>query len=312
MRACDRLSLPLAFAAGLALSTGSLQAQQIEHEIRSQVLRFVEAVNNGDASDLADLYVRDSTVGSLGDGQITKRWADVGDLLEAVFAEPGLIRMTVDSVTVASLGDRAAIAFFRYFWEYRTDPPTSVTGAMTLVFVRSDGGWKVAHDHTSTLPVGNLGTEALRYSGPPNPVRSTSPCTISRIVDGDTIECQGVGRIRLIGMDTPEMSQEPYGAQATQVLANLISNSLEVELELDVEERDRYGRLLAYLWADGQMLNWILVRSGWAVVLTYPPNVQYVDWFTQGQGLAREEGAGLWGSGGFDCLPIDRRRGRCE
>jgi micrococcal nuclease len=79
-----------------------------------------------------------------------------------------------------------------------------------------------------------------------------------------------------------------------------------------VEARDQYGRVLAYLWGDGQMLNWMLVRAGYAVVLTYPPNVQYVDWFTAAQEEARQESAGLWAVGGFVCLPIDRRRGRCE
>lgn len=307
-----RRHLRAVVAAGLVLSTASLHAQDLEHEIRSEVLRFVETVNGGSAAELADLYVRDATVGSLGDGRITRGWANVRDLLAAVLAEPGLVRMSVESVTVAPLGDKAALAFFRYVWDYGTEQPTSVTGAMTLVFVRSGDGWKVAHDHTSTLPAGRAGAGVLPYSGPSTPVRATSPCILTRIVDGDTIECQGVGRIRLIGMDTPEMSQEPYGAQATQALIGLLPSSGEVELELDVEQRDRYGRLLAYVWADGRMLNWVLVRSGWAVVLTYPPNVQYVDWFTQAQELAREEGAGLWATGGFECLPRDRRRGRCE
>jgi endonuclease YncB( thermonuclease family) len=56
----------------------------------------------------------------------------------------------------------------------------------------------------------------------------------------------------------------------------------------------------------------VLVRQGRAVVLTYPPNVQYVDWFTQAPAQAREDGLGLWSVGGFDCLPIDGRRGRCD
>jgi micrococcal nuclease len=99
---------------------------------------------------------------------------------------------------------------------------------------------------------------------------------------------------------------------ATQAVRALLKDATTVALERDVEVRDRYERMLAYVWADGQMVNWVLVRQGWAVILTYPPNVQYVDWFTEAQRRAREEGAGLWGIGGFDCLPRDRRRGRCE
>jgi micrococcal nuclease len=152
-------------------------------------------------------------------------------------------------------------------------------------------------------------------SGPPawprGPTGETAHCVVTRIIDGDTIECRNVGRVRLIGMDTPELSQQPYGGQAKEALRVMLVGRAEVALELDVERRDSYDRLLAYVWVDSLMANWALVRQGWAVVLTYPPNVRYVDWFYAAQLESREEGAGLWNSGGFDCLPRDRRRGRC-
>ncbi len=148
-------------------------------------------------------------------------------------------------------------------------------------------------------------------SGPPAPVRATRPCVVTRIVDGDTIECRGVGRIRLIGMDTPELDQPPFGRQAARALAAIVPLRSEIQVERDVEARDRYGRVLAYLWRDGRMVNWLMVRQGWAVLLTWPPNVQYVEWFTAAQSRAREERLGLWASGGFECLPVERRRGRC-
>ncbi len=115
----------------------------------------------------------------------------------------------------------------------------------------------------------------------------------------------------MIGIDTPELRQQPYGGQAKEALRVMLVGRAEVALELDVERRDSYDRLLAYVWVDSLMANWALVRQGWAVVLTYPPNVRYVDWFYAAQLESREEGAGLWNSGGFDCLPRDRRRGRC-
>ncbi len=153
----------------------------------------------------------------------------------------------------------------------------------------------------------------LRHdSGPPAPIRETRRCVVDRIVDGDTIECDTVGRVRLIGIDTPELSQEPYGRLAKEALAALAPAGSIVELEPDVEERDRGGRLLAYVWADGVLVNWLLVRQGWALVLTYAPNVQFVDWFTAAQRDAREEQLGLWAVGGFDCPPVDHRRGRCN
>jgi micrococcal nuclease len=303
-----RLCLTLA----ILLSGNVVQAcsQDLEQQIRSEVLLIVEKINQSDATALADMYLREPTVGSLGDGRITKGWTDVADLLSLVFAQSSLIRMTVDSVTVTPLGEDAAVAYFRYYWDYETAQTPTTVGAMTLVFVRSGGEWKVAHDHTSSLPPKSAAT--LSYLGPQSPARSTFKCTVSRIVDGDTIECAEVGRVRLIGMDTPELSQEPYGSQATRVLTDLIAASSEIRLELDVERRDRYGRLLAYVWGDGRMLNWLLVRAGYAVPLTYPPNVQYVDSFAAAQQAARQERVGMWAVNGFACLPIDRRRGRCE
>jgi micrococcal nuclease len=182
---------------------------------------------------------------------------------------------------------------------------TAVT--LTLLLLVSASAIPAQTDVIPTLP-----TEALIDSGPPEPIRETSGCTIQRIIDGDTIECAEVGRVRLIGMDTPELSQEPYGTLATEALAALAPVGSRVELERDVELRDQYGRTLAYVWADGLQVNWALVRQGWAVLLTYPPNVQYVDWYTEAQRRAREDGVGLWSLGGFDCPPVDRRRGRCD
>lgn len=146
---------------------------------------------------------------------------------------------------------------------------------------------------------------------PRQPIRQTVACEITRIVDGDTIECRDLGRVRLIGIDTPELSQEPFGGMAQAALSNLLDSTMVVHLEPDVEARDHYGRLLADVWVDSTMINWALIRRGWAVLLTYPPNVQYVDALAEAQRLAREEDIGLWEVGGFECLPRDRRRGRC-
>jgi micrococcal nuclease len=117
--------------------------------------------------------------------------------------------------------------------------------------------------------------------------------------------------VRLIGIDTPELSQSPFGAQATAAIAQLVPVGSTVQLEPDVELRDPYNRLLSYVWTDAGMVNWRMMRDGWAVTLTYPPNVQYVEAFAAAQQLARDEGLGLWSTGGFDCRPADHRRGVC-
>ena len=103
------------------------------------------------------------------------------------------------------------------------------------------------------------------------------PCTVTKVTDGDSIVCGQLGRVRLLGIDAPELSQKPFGKQSQRALAAMIPVGTTVQLEQDVQSRDRNGRLLAYVWRNGRMVNWEMVRAGWVVTLTYAPNVQYVD-----------------------------------
>ncbi|MEW5915618.1 MAG: thermonuclease family protein [Gemmatimonadota bacterium] len=148
-------------------------------------------------------------------------------------------------------------------------------------------------------------------SGPRSAIRTPAPCVLLRVVDGDTIRCVSSGLVRLIGIDSPEANQPPFGAHATAALRARLTAGDTVQLEPDVEPRDRYGRTLAYVWHRGVMLNWLMLRLGWAVVLTYPPNVQYTDDFVSAQEQARVDNRGLWRVDGFRCLPVDRRRRKC-
>lgn len=111
--------------------------------------------------------------------------------------------------------------------------------------------------------------------------------TVTRVVDGDTIvvDIDGTAEtVRLIGVDTPE-SVHPDADKNTEagVAASDYTKAAlegkEVELELDVQERDKYGRLLAYVYLDGVMYNKTLLEEGVADIATYPPNVKYVDDF---------------------------------
>ncbi|MBI4587881.1 MAG: thermonuclease family protein [Candidatus Rokubacteria bacterium] len=125
--------------------------------------------------------------------------------------------------------------------------------------------------------------------------------TVVRVVDGDTIHVRieaRVEKIRYIGVNTPELhhptrGEEPGGREAWEVNQQLAAGK-RVRLELDVQERDRYGRLLAYVWVDGMMVNAELVRRGYAQVMTVPPNVRYQDLFLKLQREARQAGRGLW------------------
>ena len=125
--------------------------------------------------------------------------------------------------------------------------------------------------------------------------------TVVRIVDGDTIHVQWNGRtekVRYIGMDTPEThhpvkGEQPGGREAAVVNRRLVAGKT-IQLELDVKERDRYGRLLAYVYVGPLMVNAELLRLGYAQVMTIPPNVKYASLFLKLQREAREAGRGLW------------------
>ena len=125
--------------------------------------------------------------------------------------------------------------------------------------------------------------------------------TVVRVVDGDTIHVQlteRVEKIRYIGVNTPEIhhpikGREPGGRQAAQVNQGLVGGR-RVRLELDVQTRDRHGRLLAYVWIGDTMVNAELVRLGYAQVMTVPPNVRHQELFLKLQRDARDAERGLW------------------
>lgn len=121
--------------------------------------------------------------------------------------------------------------------------------------------------------------------------------TVERIIDGDTLVISGEVRIRLIGVDTPEVDDdECYADQATAFLTSLIQVGTEVELVYDVERFDRFGRTLAYVYRadDGLFVNAELMSEGYAQVLTIPPNVAHADEFVALQQEARAKELGLW------------------
>jgi micrococcal nuclease len=126
---------------------------------------------------------------------------------------------------------------------------------------------------------------------------------VVRVVDGDTIAVALAGRVervRYIGIDTPE-SVKPgtpvqcYAHTAAAANARLVARE-RVRLVLDVEPRDRFGRLLAYVYRarDGLFVNAALVRGGFARTLTIPPNVRFAARFRALAAQARRAGRGLW------------------
>jgi len=127
---------------------------------------------------------------------------------------------------------------------------------------------------------------------------------VTKVTDGDTIHLGSLGSVRLIGIDTPEVygSAECFGREASEFAKRLVPLGTRVRYRVGVEERDRYGRLLAYVWLpDGRMLNRVMIDKGYAQPLTIPPNVDFADVFRAGARAARQAGLGLWracGAGG--------------
>ena len=124
---------------------------------------------------------------------------------------------------------------------------------------------------------------------------------MTKHTDGDTLWLSGIGKVRLIGVDTPEVygDDECYGRQASAFVERTLPLGSTVRYRLGTEERDRYGRALAYVYLDGgRFLNLLLVRRGFAQVLTVPPNVEFAERFAGAARRARAAGRGLWGRPG--------------
>ena len=155
-----------------------------------------------------------------------------------------------------------------------------------------------------------------------NSVAQTLPTTpaepgtaiVSKQTDGDTIHVTIDGedeRVRFIGIDTPETHGknglvECFGKEAAAHTASLIPVGTPVRLVRDAEARDRYGRLLAYVYRanDNLFVNLALARDGYADVLTYPPNVAHAEEFVAAVREAREANRGLWRACGSADVPI--------
>jgi len=122
---------------------------------------------------------------------------------------------------------------------------------------------------------------------------------VTNVVDGDTIKIETGEVVRYIGIDTPETVAPNKPVQCFGKEASAKNNELvegkTVELSKDVSEKDRYGRLLRYVWTGETMINEQLVKEGYARASTYPPDVKYQDRFLAAEKEAREKNAGLWG-----------------
>ena len=158
------------------------------------------------------------------------------------------------------------------------------------------------------IPVGLVGACA-NAAAEPAPSATADRVTqanavVELVVDGDTVDVtiDGAGeRVRLIGIDTPETKRpdtpvECFGPEATAFTQSLLPPDTPVRLERDVVGRDDYGRILAYVYrvSDGILVNYEIIRQGYARPLTIPPNVAHAELFVEAARAAERDDAGLW------------------
>jgi micrococcal nuclease len=121
---------------------------------------------------------------------------------------------------------------------------------------------------------------------------------VVRVIDGDTIEIEGGERVRYIGIDTPETvdpkkSKECFGAEAFMQNKKLVAGKT-VRLEKDTTDRDKYNRLLRYVWVGDDFINLDLVKNGFAYAYAYTPDTKYQKQISEAQKEAIGAKNGLW------------------
>ena len=144
------------------------------------------------------------------------------------------------------------------------------------------------------------------WQAPANPdagedVERSDDVRVTRVIDGDTFEIEGGERVRLIGVDTPESVKpnapvECYGRESGEYLKSLIEGKV-VRLERDRTDRDRYARLLRYVYLDGVFINEKIVRDGYAESVRYRPDIREQEQLDKAEQEARAVGRGRWATG---------------
>jgi len=115
---------------------------------------------------------------------------------------------------------------------------------------------------------------------------------VKEVIDGDTIVLQSGEHLRYVGIDTPER-ERPFYREAKELNQKLVEGK-EIRIEFDLQKKDKYGRLLAYVYAGETFVNAELVRNGLANLYTVPPNVKHTDYFLKLQSEAKEKKLGIW------------------
>ena len=142
---------------------------------------------------------------------------------------------------------------------------------------------------------------------------SLQEARVIAVNDGDTVTLRMNGkeyRTRLVGIDAPEMGQEPWGKRSQEHLRKILKElRWNVLIETDIQPYDKYNRLLVYVWADNKrLINEQMLFDGYSVLFTIQPNSKYADRFRNAQRMASEKKLGIWGQDGLTERPLDYKK----
>lgn len=179
---------------------------------------------------------------------------------------------------------------------------------LTIIFLVSGStlALKGIEDNLNSRIVESIPQKQLNIEHQESSVSGRVRAQVIEVVDGDTIKVQIKAEektVRYIGIDTPETvdPRRPvgcFGKEASEENKKLVEGKV-VELEKDITDTDKYGRLLRYVYIpyddkNSVFVNDYLVRQGFALSYTYPPDVKYQSRFNQAQNEARSQNRGLW------------------
>jgi micrococcal nuclease len=171
----------------------------------------------------------------------------------------------------------------------------------------------ISHLHSQPLQGVTSPSEEFSWSIPFGKSYDYTDILVERVVDGDTLKLETGEKVRLIGIDTPEMHSsakldrdaersssdkstiQQLGTEAYKFTKKLVEGK-RVSLEFDVQKYDKYDRILAYAYLKGDktFVNAEIIKQGYASLMTIPPNVKYADTFRKLYQEARENRRGLW------------------
>jgi micrococcal nuclease len=135
-------------------------------------------------------------------------------------------------------------------------------------------------------------TFVTRIQNKKSSVIATTEVRVTKVFDGDTVKTETGEKIRYIGINSPEKG-EPFSSDATELNKQLVLGK-SIGIEYDIQKKDRFGRTLAYVFSDNNLVNIVLVKKGLVVSETIQPNVKYQDKIVDGQKEARDNCLGIW------------------